>query len=58
MWRAPRRHVNDYLHRCLALHGRVAQIRYGRTQRLDLVERDVREVLGRRWLGVRQIVGQ
>lgn len=37
--------MTDYLHRCLALHGDVAKARYGRPQRLDVVERDVQRVL-------------
>lgn len=43
----PRQRRTDYLHGCLALHARVTEIRYGKTQRLDLVERDVGKVLGR-----------
>lgn len=35
----------NYLHLCLALHPVVAEVRYGKAQRLDLVERDVRQVL-------------
>lgn len=35
----------DYLHRCLALHAEVAKARYGKVQRLEIVERDVRRVL-------------
>lgn len=39
--------MKDYLHCCLALHPRVTESRYGKTQRLDLVERDVGKVLER-----------
>ena len=39
--------MKDYLHRCLALHPRVTESRYGKTQRLDLVEHDVGKVLER-----------
>ena len=37
--------MTDYLHRCLALHAEVAKARYGKVQRLEIVERDVRQVL-------------
>ena len=39
--------MKDYLHCCLDLHPRVTESRYGKTQRLDLVERDVGKVLER-----------
>ena len=35
----------NYLHRCLALHAEVSKARYGKVQRLDLVERKVEQVL-------------
>lgn len=34
-----------YLHHCLQLHGEVATRRYGKTQRLDELERDVATML-------------
>ena len=37
----------DYLHRCLRLHGEVTALRYGKVQRLDLVERDVQDILAK-----------
>lgn len=37
--------ASDYLHRCLDLHGHVTALRYGKTQRLDEVERHVRDIL-------------
>ena len=39
------RNTQDYLHRCLELHGEVTRLRYGKTQRLDEVERLVRDTL-------------
>lgn len=35
----------NYLHRCLVLHAEVSKARYGKVQRLDLVERKVEQVL-------------
>ena len=37
----------DYLHRCLNLHSEVTALRYGKVQRLDLVERDVQDILAK-----------
>ena len=39
--------ARNYLHRCLDLHGEVTKLRYGKVQRLDLVEDDVRDILAR-----------
>ena len=35
----------SYLHSCLDLHGEVTGLRYGKVQRLDVVERDVQDTL-------------
>ena len=37
--------ARNYLHSCFELHGKVTKLRYGKVQRLDLVERDVQDIL-------------
>ena len=52
------RKVSDYLHSCLDLHGEVTRLRYGKTQRLDEVERVVQDTLangGGLWEVIRAI---
>ena len=51
------RNTQDYLHRCLELHGEVTRLRYGKTQRLDEVEGKVQDTLakGDLWEVIRAI---
>ena len=39
---------SDYLHHCLGLFASVTEVRYGRRQRLEAVERDVADRLAAR----------